>query len=272
MAESYPQSNDATEELGFVPYDPSNVHSEIERRKFEIELLLEDGYGRPSATLRPVDHDGDNVAETTELVLTDQLVWDLYRKDILMPGREAFLTETTSGQVISRHMAVATYISRWVDWVYGRKRLVPFGGDESQGISSQAATAWAIRHLGVDMDNARRASAFIHDDDGARTVVEHLATEIETAQRGLAALTLVLMTVPELQIRHAGQSLAVDEEGNADWKVGSIMGDGSLIIERQGEASEKVSQQRVTVAQLLQWNNLNFVPGQASRVRPPDAS
>jgi hypothetical protein len=234
------------------------------------KLLQPDGYGDPGAILLPADHDSDEKPETLELVLSEQQAWDLYRDDILMPHRESFLEETTSGQVISGHLSMVHYLGRWANLVRQFEGLTPL--EREPAPDSHVVAVWAMENLGIDIENAYRASNYIDADDGAQATVMEAATKIDEAYSALQSVTLILMAVPQLQMGHEDQALHVEDQSDGTWRVKHIMGNGSLVITCTDKSSPYTRRRVVTAEELLEWNNLSFVPDQASGVHSPETT
>ena len=254
------------ESLPLVPFDrPELIEQQVSRLAFMAELLQPDGYGETGAVLLPADHDGDEKPETLELVLTEREMWRLYRDEALMPNREAFLEETPSGQVISRHMTVVNHLGRWANDMRQTEHLVSL--DVQPEPDSQSVADWAMENLGIDIESVYQASAFTEVDDEAYELVALATAEIEGAYRGLQTTTLILMAVPELQIGNKDQGLRLGDDPEDTWHVNTITGNGNLVLTKMSDTYPYARRRVASVEEVLEWNDKNFVPDQASGVR-----
>jgi hypothetical protein len=253
------------EPLPVTPYDrPQLLAHEVSRLAFLTELLQPDSTGEPGAYLLPADHDGDEKPETWEMVLTEKEVWRIYRDEVLLPEREAFLSQEPSGQVISGHMAMVTHLGRWADHVRQFERLIP---KQPQPEPDRRVVAeWAMENLGIDMENVFRTAPFAEADAEAYETVAFAIAMIEGAYRGLQTTTLVLMAVHELQIGHKDLALHLEDGEPGIWRVKTITGNGNLELTRIDNASPYAQRRIASVEEVMAWNDLHFVPGQASSV------
>jgi len=253
------------EPLPFIPYDrPELIERQVSRLAFMSELLQPDSSGDPRAILLPADHDGDEKPEALELVLTEQYMWSLYRDEVLMPNREAFLEDTPSGQVISHHMTMVSHLGRWADDMRQFERLVSL--EVQPEPDSQSVAEWAIENLGIDIENVYRAAAFVDADNEAEETVAMAIAKIEGAYRGLQAATLLLMAIPELQLGHVGQTLYLADEREGTWQVKTITGNGNLELRRTDRRAPYTQRRIATFEEVMAWNDLHLVPDQASGV------
>lgn len=252
------------EPLTVVPFDrPQLIAQQVSRLAFMTELLQPDGMGEPGAYLLPADHDGDEKPETLELVLSEREAWRIYRDEVLQPQREAFLEDTPSGRAISGHLMIVNHLGEWANTIRQFEHLIPLF--EEPEPDANTVSEWAIKHLNLDIENIYRATNFIDADDEAAAIVDNAIATIESAYRELQGDTLILMAVPELQIGHKDQALRLDEASEGTWRVESIMGNGSLLM-RRANGTMPYPQRLVRIDDLLEWNNLHFVPDQASGV------
>lgn len=93
------------------------------------------------------------------------------------------------------------------------------------------------------------------------------SAQIEGAALELQAATLQLMAVPELQLQCKDQALYLEDKREGTWHVRTIMGNGLLELTQSSGTSPIVRRRVATIDEVLAWNDLNFVPDQASGVR-----
>lgn len=253
------------EPLPSIPYArPGQIEQYVSRIAFLADMLQPDGRGDTGAILLPADHDGDERPETLELVLTERQVWRIYRDEELLPKREAFLEETPSGQVISRHLLVLKHLGEWSNTVRGIEHLIPL--DVQPEADAPSVAMWASENLDLDIENAYRAAAFTDASVEAEAVVAEATAKIESAYRELHDVILILMAVPELQMGREEQTLHVEDEDEGLWSVKTIMGDGRLRLIHTDRMTLYPKYRVVSIEDLLAWNDLHFVPDQASGV------
>ncbi len=260
------------ESLPRVPFDRSEfIKRQILRLAFMHELLQPDDRGEIGAVLLPADHDGDEIPETLEFVLTERAMWRLYCDDVLLRNREAFLTETPTGQIISGHMAMVDHLDRWASHILQIEQPVSLGSQPEP--DKQSLAVWAIENLGIDIENVDRIARCADTDDAAYDAVALATAQIEGAGQELQAATLLLMAVPELQIGYKDQALYLSDERDGTWQVQTVLGNGLLVL-TQTTSSSSINHRRVaTIEEVLAWNDLYFVPDQASSVHDvPEAT
>lgn len=253
------------EPLPNVPYSrPGQIEQYVSRIAFLADMLQPDGRGDTGAFLLPADHDGDEKPETLELVLTERQAWHIYRDEVLLPNREAFLEENPSGQVISRHLLVIKHLGEWADNVRAFEHLIPL--DVQPEPDAPSVAMWAAENLDLDIENAYHASEFIDADDDAAATVADAVAKIEDAYRELQDVILILMAVPELQMGRKEQTLHIEDEHEGLWSVKTIMGDGRIQLMHTDRMTPYLRHRIVSIEDLLAWNDLHFVPDQASGV------